>query len=121
MLTTFNDDPDLLKEVITGNESWVHGYDIETKAQSSQWKHPEESRSKKARQVRSNVFLRLQWRGVFLLQGRMVNKEYYIEVMRRLRESFRQKCTELWKSQSWILNGFYFYSIFFNKNLKIIF
>ena len=39
MLTTFNDDPDLLKKVITGDESWVYGYEIETKAQSSQWKH----------------------------------------------------------------------------------
>ena len=38
MLTTFNDDPDLLKKVITGDESWVCGYDIETKDQSSQWK-----------------------------------------------------------------------------------
>ena len=25
MLTQFNDDPDLLKEVITGDESWVYG------------------------------------------------------------------------------------------------
>ena len=32
MLTTFNDDPDLLKKVITGDESWVYGYDIETKS-----------------------------------------------------------------------------------------
>ena len=55
MLTMFNDDPDLLKKVITGDESWVYGYDIETKAQSSQWKRPEEPRPKKARQVRSNV------------------------------------------------------------------
>ena len=38
MLTTFNDDPDLLKKVITGDESWLYGYDIETKAQSYQWK-----------------------------------------------------------------------------------
>ena len=38
MLTTFNDDPDLRKKVITGDELWVYGYDIETKAQSSQWK-----------------------------------------------------------------------------------
>ena len=30
-----HDDPDLLKKVITGDESWVYGYDIETKAQSS--------------------------------------------------------------------------------------
>ena len=26
MLTTFNDDPDLLKRVITGDESWAYGY-----------------------------------------------------------------------------------------------
>ena len=38
MLTTFNDDPDVLKKFITGDESWVYGCDIETKAQSSQWK-----------------------------------------------------------------------------------
>ena len=33
-LTTFNNDPDLLKKIITGNELWVYGYDIETKAKS---------------------------------------------------------------------------------------
>ena len=51
-LTTFNEDPDLLKKLITGDESWVYGYDIEIKAQLFQWKCP---RPKKARQVRSNV------------------------------------------------------------------
>ena len=55
MLNDVNDDPDLLKKVITGGESWVYGYDVETKAQSSQWKHTESPRLKKARQVRSNV------------------------------------------------------------------
>ena len=55
MLTTFNDDLDLLKEIMTGDESWVYGYDIEIKVQSSQWKLPEEPRLKNARQVRSNV------------------------------------------------------------------
>ena len=49
MLTTFNDDPDLLKKVINGDESWLYGYDIETKAQSSQWKRPEEPRPEKAK------------------------------------------------------------------------
>ena len=32
MLTTFNGDPDLLKNVITGDESYVYGYDIKIKA-----------------------------------------------------------------------------------------
>ena len=31
MLTTFNDNPDLLNMVINGDESWVYGYHIETK------------------------------------------------------------------------------------------
>ena len=35
MLATFKDDPDLLIKVITGDESWVYGYDIKTKAQPS--------------------------------------------------------------------------------------
>ena len=30
MLTTFNDDPDLLKKVTTGDESWVYGYNIKS-------------------------------------------------------------------------------------------
>ena len=49
MLTTFNDDLDLLKKIITGDELWVYDYNIETKAQSSPWKRPE---PKKALQVR---------------------------------------------------------------------
>ena len=51
MLTTFNDDPDLLKKIITGDELWMYGYDIENKVQSFQWRRPEEPRPKKARQV----------------------------------------------------------------------
>ena len=88
------------------------GYGIETKTQSSQWKCPEEPRPKKARQVRSNVkvlfIVFFDCDGVvhyeFLPKGRTVNKEYYLEVMRRLREVIRQKRTELWKNQSWILH-----------------
>ena len=40
----------------------------------------------------------------FLPQGRIVNKEYYLEVKSRLCKAIRQKCTELWKNQSWILH-----------------
>ena len=40
---TFNDDPDVLKNVLTGNKSWLLGYGIEIKSQSSQWKRPEYS------------------------------------------------------------------------------
>ncbi|UYV63886.1 hypothetical protein LAZ67_2005887 [Cordylochernes scorpioides] len=86
MLDSVRDDPNLIQRVITGDEAWIYGYDVETKAQSSQWKLPHEPRPKKARQVRSNVkvFLTVFFdcRGVvhheFLPQGRTVNKEYYL-------------------------------------------
>ena len=112
MLTTFNDNPDLLKKIITGDESWVYGYDSETKAQSLQWKRPKSQDRKKARQVRLNMKVLLNvffdCNGVvhheFLAQGHTVNKEYYLEVMHRLREAICQKHTKLWKNQSWILH-----------------
>ena len=84
---------DFLTKVITGDESWVYGYDIECKAQSSQWECPEELRPKNARQVRWNgkVFLT-----VFFDQNGVMNheyyymKEYYLEVMNQLHETIRQ-------------------------------
>ena len=52
---TLHNDHDFLKRVITGDESWIYGYDPETKQQSSQWKSPSSPRPKKVRQVRSKV------------------------------------------------------------------
>ena len=40
------DDPNLLQRFIAGDESWVYGYDVETKAQLSEWKLPHEPRPK---------------------------------------------------------------------------
>ena len=35
-------DENFLKTIVTGNEIWVYGYDIETKVQLSQWVgHPD--------------------------------------------------------------------------------
>ncbi|UYV73351.1 hypothetical protein LAZ67_10002821 [Cordylochernes scorpioides] len=112
MLDSVRDDPNLLQRVITGDEAWVYGYDVETKAQSSQGKLPHEPRPKKARQVRPNVKVLLtvffDCRGVvhheFLPQGRTVNKEYYLQVMRNLREAIRQKRPDLWKNKNWFLH-----------------
>ena len=47
------DDPSFMSRVITGDESWVYGYDPETKQKSSQWKSPRSPRLKKARQSHS--------------------------------------------------------------------
>ena len=50
-----SNDLEFMKIIITGNETWVYGYNSKSKFQSSQWKHPESPRLKKARQVCRNV------------------------------------------------------------------
>jgi len=54
-LSQLASDDETLCRVITGDKSWVYGYDPETKQQSSQWKSPMSPKPKKARQVKSNV------------------------------------------------------------------
>jgi transposase len=39
MLECTNGDPEFLKTMITGDETWVYRYDAEMKVQSSHWKH----------------------------------------------------------------------------------
>ena len=40
----------------------------------------------------------------FLPRGQTVNKEYYLQVQRRLREAIRKKRPDLWKNNSWLLH-----------------
>ncbi|UYV77290.1 hypothetical protein LAZ67_15000366 [Cordylochernes scorpioides] len=51
----FNSDPHWLKNVITEDETWVYGYDLETKSQTSQCLEPGEPRFKKARMIKSKL------------------------------------------------------------------
>jgi hypothetical protein len=44
-------DENLLKNVITSDETWVYSYNIESKQRSSHWKSPTLPRPKKAWQV----------------------------------------------------------------------
>ncbi|GFU43986.1 mariner Mos1 transposase [Trichonephila clavipes] len=107
-----SDDLEFMKHIITGDESWVYGYDPETKQQSSHWKTPGSPRPKKTRQVRSNlkVMLIVFFDAVGIVhqeytpQGQTVNKEFYLDVMRRLREAVRRTRPVLWPSSRWMLH-----------------
>jgi len=48
-------DPNFLSRVITGDESWLYDYGLETKQQSPQWKTSSSPRPKKGHQVRCNT------------------------------------------------------------------
>ena len=64
MLTTFNDDPDLLKKIITGGELWVYDYDIEPKVQSMEASRRDKAEKNTSSSVKcegfAKCFLRLQ-------------------------------------------------------------
>ena len=100
-------DGNFLKTIVTGEQTWVYGYDIETKAQSSQWVGQGSPRPKKARMSRSNMKVMLvvffEWQDVihyeFVPCGQTVNKEFYIAVLNRLREAVRWKRPQLWMNQ----------------------
>ena len=48
-------DSSFLGNIITGDETWVYGYDSETRVQSSQWKSLSSPCAKKSLQSRSNI------------------------------------------------------------------
>ena len=108
----FENDPNFISRIITGDETWVYGYDPETKRQSSQWKSPSSPRPKKAPQVRSNIKSMLicffDIKGIihkeFVPPRLTVNGLFYCEVLRRLRENVRRKRLEMWTNQSWVLH-----------------
>ena len=90
LLDTTSTDPEFLNTVITGDESWVYGYDLETKAQSLQWKHPKSPRLKKVRQVQSKIKVMLtvffDIHGIvhheYAPVGQTVTKVYYQQILR---------------------------------------
>jgi hypothetical protein len=104
MLECANGDPEFLKTVITGDETWVYRYDLEMKVQSSQWKHSSSPRPKKAQQAWSKVRVLLtvffDYRGIvyhcYAPEGQTINKEYYLEVIRHLRDAVRGKRPDVW-------------------------
>jgi len=73
LLQCADDDANLMKTVITSDESWVYRYDSETKAQSSQWKTPGSPRPKKADQIWSKVKVMLT---VFFYHEGVIPHEY---------------------------------------------
>ena len=103
--------PSFLSNVIMSEETWVYAYDPETKTQSSQWKSPGSPRPKKARQVRSNIKSMLNCffyqKGIvhkeFVPPGKTVNAAFYVEGLKRLRESVRRR-PDQWRNNTWLLH-----------------
>jgi hypothetical protein len=80
-----NEGHDMLAQILTGDESWVHHYQAETKRASMQWKHPASPAKKifkvtpSSRKVILMVFC--DHKGILLTafqpQGQTVNYDSY--------------------------------------------
>lgn len=85
--------------LVTGDETWAHLYDPESKRQSMEWRHPDSPRPRKFKTQRSSqkVLATVFWdnQGVllidFLEHGRTVNSDRYIATLKKLRDAIRRK------------------------------
>ena len=92
-----------MERIITGDETWVYKFNIQTSQQSSEWQTRGEPKLKKPSQSRSKVKVMLivffDIRGMvhheFVPEGQTVNKEYYLAVLKCLREKICQKRPDL--------------------------
>ena len=83
LLDNANGNENFLKITITGDDTWVYGYDVETKMQSSQWMGKGSPR-RKSRMSRSKMTVMLvvffNCKGIvhheFLLRGQMVKNSF---------------------------------------------
>jgi len=81
LLANASGNENFLKKIITGDETWVYGNDVETKMQSSQWMGKGSPRKKKARMSRSKIKVMLvvffDWKAIvhheFVPRGQMGN------------------------------------------------
>ncbi|GFX99867.1 histone-lysine n-methyltransferase setmar-like protein [Trichonephila clavipes] len=113
-LEMINSDENFLKKIITGDETWVYGYDPETKQQSSQWKFPSEPRPKKACQSRSNIKSMLVV--FFIMRGHRFDNKQTVETnatnaLKAISKTDFQECFNKWKHRYEQLvqsNGDYF-------------
>jgi histone-lysine N-methyltransferase SETMAR len=99
LLQCAENDVTFLPSIITGDESWVYGYDPETKQMSSQWKISSLPWSKKARRVQSIAKTMLiaffDAEGLvhheFLPQHQTMNQTVYITVLQHLQDAVCRK------------------------------
>ena len=112
MLEKIRDDPNILYQVITGDETWVFQYDPETKRQSMQWKITGSPRPKKARMSKLKIKVMLiaffdqkdLVHHEFVPEGETVNQYFCQKVLIRLHGRVLRIRRALWSDKSWLLH-----------------
>ena len=90
---------DFHTRLVTGDETWLHHWDPDTKKESIQWKRPGSSPPKKFRTQpsASMVMATVFWdsKGIILIDykpaGTSITREYYANVIKQLRVAIKEK------------------------------
>ena len=101
ILEQLETEANMLKTLVTGDESWIFEYDLLTKRQSLKWKSALSPRPKKARVFKSKTkMMQIAFFDVhgivhaeFLLQGQTINQHVCKNFLQRLLRSVREKRT----------------------------
>ena len=100
LLLLYNQDPaGFESRIVTGDETWVHHWDPETKLESMAWKHKDSPTPIKFRTQPSagKIMATIFWdsEGVLMVdyapRGRTITGQYYAEELARLKKCIRQK------------------------------
>lgn len=99
-LNLCGDEPDdIIRRLVTGDETWVHMYDPESKMESKEWRTSDEGAPKKFKVQPSagKVMATIFWdcKGILLIdyleKGNTITGEYYANVLKKLREAIKVK------------------------------
>ena len=100
LLEVYNANPeDFHTRLVTGDETWLHHWDPDTKKESMQWKRPGSSTPKEFRTQlsASKVMATVFWdsKGIILIDykpaGTSITGEYYANVIKQLRVAIKEK------------------------------
>jgi hypothetical protein len=99
LLRYADEEENMFNWIVTGNESWVHHYQLESKRASMQWKHPSSPSTKnfKVMSLAGKVMLTVFWDSQEVLLAHFqkrdenVNSASYCEVLLKLRDETRRK------------------------------
>ena len=98
------DNPNFIYHITPVNETWVYGYDPDTKQHTSQWKSPISPRPKKSASISQKCWSFFDIQGTvhkgFVPPGQTVNGKFYCGVFKRRREGIRLKRPDKWKNNN---------------------
>ena len=93
LLKYCHSDKTFLQRIVTGDETWVQHFELESKSASMEWRHPISPRSKKfkSQQSAGKVMVNVFWDSVgvmlvdFMSKGATINSDIYIGALKKLK------------------------------------